>query len=39
MGSIITQFVDKVKGGQKKGKLAKLRLSHHCHLDGIALSV
>jgi hypothetical protein len=36
---VITQFVVKVKDGWKKGKLVKLRLSHHCHLNGITLFV
>jgi hypothetical protein len=39
MCPVIAQFVDKVKGGRMKGKLEKPRLSHHCHLNGIALSV
>jgi hypothetical protein len=36
---VITQFVVKVKDRWKKGKLAKLRLSHNCHLNDIALFV
>jgi hypothetical protein len=39
MCHVIAQFVVKVKDGWKKDKLAKLKLSHHCHLNGIALSV
>jgi hypothetical protein len=36
---VIMQFVVGVKDGLKKGKMAKLRLSYHCHLNRIALSV
>jgi hypothetical protein len=39
VGFVIAQFVVKVKDGWEKGKLEKLRLSHHCHFNGIALSV
>ena len=33
LGTIITQFVVVAKHGWNKGKLAKLRLSYHCHLN------
>jgi hypothetical protein len=37
MVHVIAKFVVGVKDGWKKGKLAKLRLSYHCHLNRIAL--